>query len=137
KGFQDPGMNSFNHYAFGSVGRWLFNTVAGIDTDGAGYKRIVIRPRPGAITSARASYDSIHGTIISDWRLSNGTFTLNTTIPPNTTATVYVPSAGLKRVTESGQPAARAEAVHFLYMDGNDAVFTVGSGSYHFVSKTP
>jgi alpha-L-rhamnosidase len=137
KGFQDPGMNSFNHYAFGSVGRWLFDTVAGIDTDGAGYKRIIIRPRPGAITSARASYDSIHGIIISDWRLDNGTFTLNVTIPPNTTATVYVPAADRTSVTESGVPVAKAEGVHFLFTKGNVTVFTVGSGSYHFVSKMP
>ncbi|MFH1717237.1 MAG: family 78 glycoside hydrolase catalytic domain, partial [Planctomycetota bacterium] len=105
KGFQTPAMNSFNHYSFGSVGRWLFGTVAGIDTDGPGYKQIVIYPRPGEITHAKASYESIHGRIVSDWRLSNGTFTLNVTIPANTTATVYVPAGSLDSVTESGRPA--------------------------------
>ncbi|MEK7995281.1 MAG: alpha-L-rhamnosidase C-terminal domain-containing protein, partial [Planctomycetota bacterium] len=117
--------------------RWLFNTVAGIDTDGPGYRKIIIRPRPGGITSAKASYDSINGKIVSDWRLSGGVFTLNVTIPANTTATVYVPSAGAESVTESGRPAGSAEGVGFLRMEGNEAVFAVASGDYRFASKIP
>jgi len=130
-------MNSFNHYAFGSVGRWLFGTVAGIDTDGPGYKRIHIEPKPGGITRAKASYQSIHGRIVSDWRLEEGTFTLNVTIPANTTATVYVPARDAETVTEGGRPATGAEAVRFLRMDQGKAVFAIGSGHYQFVSKWP
>jgi alpha-L-rhamnosidase len=137
KGFQTPEMNSFNHYAFGSVGRWLFNTVAGIDTDGPGYRQVIVRPRPGGITSAKASYESINGTIVSDWRLRDGTFTLNVTIPANTTATVYVPAGSAETVTEGGRPATRAETVRFLRMDQGNAVFAIGSGRYQFVSKLP
>ena len=137
KGFQTPGMNSFNHYAFGSVGCWLFGTVAGIDTDGPGYKRIHIEPKPGGITRAKASYQSIHGRIVSDWRLEEGTFTLNVTIPANTTATVYVPARDAETVTEGGRPATGAEAVRFLRMDQGKAVFAIGSGHYQFVSKWP
>ena len=137
KGFQDPGMNSFNHYAFGSVGRWLFNTVAGIDTDGPGFKQIIIRPRPASITSAKASYDSINGRIVSDWKLEDGTFTLNVTIPANTTATVYVPAETARGVTESGRPATKARGVRFLRIKQGTAAFAVGSGSYEFKSKVP
>jgi len=137
KGFQDPGMNSFNHYSFGSVGRWLFNTVAGIDTDGPGYKQIIIRPRPGGITSAKASYDSINGRIVSDWQLEDGVFTLNVTIPANTTATVYVPAESARGVTESGRPATKAKGLRFLRIKQGKAVFAVGSGHYEFESKTP
>jgi alpha-L-rhamnosidase len=137
KGFQTPEMNSFNHYAFGSVGRWLFNTVVGIDTDGPGYKQVIVRPRPGGITSAKASYESINGTIVSDWRLRDGTFTLNVTVPANITATIYVPADSAETVTEGGQPATRAEAVRFLRMDQGDAIFAIGSGRYQFVSKLP
>lgn len=137
KGFQDPGMNSFNHYAFGSVGRWLFNTVAGIDTDGPGYKKIVIHPRPGGITSAKASYESIYGRIVSDWRLKDGTFSLNVTIPPNTTATVYIPAGSAESVMESRRPATSADGVRFLRMDPGEAVWAVSSGNYHFTSKLP
>jgi len=137
KGFQDPGMNSFNHYSFGSVGRWLFNTVAGIDTDGPGFKQIIIRPMPGGITSAKASYDSINGKIVSDWKLIDDTFKLDVTIPANTTATVYVPAKSAKSVTESGRSANSAEGVKFLRIKQGKAVFAVGSGHYEFKSKIP
>jgi alpha-L-rhamnosidase len=137
KGFQDPGMNSFNHYAFGSVGRWLFNTVGGIDTDGPGYKTIIIHPQPGNMTSTKASYDSINGNIISDWQLKGNTFTLNVTVPANTTATVYIPADSVKNITESGKPATKAEGVRFQQIKQGTAVFIIGSGQYQFVSQMP
>jgi alpha-L-rhamnosidase len=137
KGFQDPNMNSFNHYSFGAVGRWLFGTVAGIDTDGPGYKRIIIRPRPGEITSAKASYDSIHGMIATDWILKNDTFKLDVTIPANTTATVYIPADSAEYVTEGGRKISEADAVQFLRIENGCAIFTVGSGRYQFESKQP
>jgi alpha-L-rhamnosidase len=137
KGFQDPGMNSFNHYSFGSVGRWLFGTVAGIDTDGPGYKKIIIRPMPGAITRASASYDSVNGMIVSNWQLKNDTFMLNVIIPANTTAMVYIPAESAKSITESGRRATGAKGVQFLHIKQGTAVFTVGSGNYQFESKVP
>jgi len=136
KGFQTPGMNSFNHYAFGSVGRWLFGTVAGIETDGPGYKKIIIRPMPGGgIDYAKASYKSIHGEIVSDWRIKGSTFTLNVTIPANTTAIVYVTADDIENVTVGGRAAAKSEAVRLLRMEDDRAVFAVDSGQYRFVSK--
>jgi alpha-L-rhamnosidase len=130
-------MNSFNHYAFGSVGRWMFGTVAGIDTEGPGYKRIIIRPQHGGgFSYAKAGYESIHGKIESDWKIEGRTFTLNVTIPPNTTATVYVPARDPESVTESGWPAAVSEGVRFLRMEGDKVVYEVGSGNYVFVSGT-
>lgn len=136
KGFQNPGMNSFNHYAFGSVGRWLFGTVAGIDTDGPGYKRIIIRPRPGGgFNYAKASYKSIHGKIVSDWKIKGRTFTLNVTVPANTTATVYVPARDAESVTEGGRPAVKSKGVRFLRMEAGAAVYEVNSGNYAFVSE--
>lgn len=133
-GFQTPEMNSFNHYSFGSVGRWLFDTVAGIDTRGAGYKQIIIRPRAGGITHAKSSYESINGTIVSDWKLEGGRFRLNVTIPTNTTATVHVPARSAEDVTEGGRPAIDAAGVRLLHMDQGEAVFAVGSGRYQFIS---
>jgi len=138
KGFHDPGMNSFNHYAFGSVGQWLFGTVAGIDTDGPGYKRVRIEPRPGGgFTYAKASYKSINGEIVSDWKTKAGEFMLNVTIPANTTATVYVPAGDVENVTEGGRPAGQAKCVRFVRMEDGKAVFEVGSGHYRFASKLP
>ena len=137
KGFQNPSMNSFNHYAFGSVGQWLFGTVGGIDTDGPGYKQIIIRPRPGEITSAKASYDSIHGRIATDWMIEDDTFTLNVTIPANTTATVYVPAIDIESITETGQSITGSKSVQFSRMAQCEAVFAIGSGHYQFVSQMP
>jgi len=105
KGFQDPGMNSFNHYSLGSVGEWMYKSVAGIDLDPAkpGYEHIIIHPVPGGgLTWARASLDSIHGRISSSWRILDGQFGLDVTIPANTTATVYLPD-GTVREVESGK----------------------------------
>jgi alpha-L-rhamnosidase len=95
KGFQDPGMNSFNHYAMGSVGEWLYETVGGIRLDDAhpGYKHFVVAPKPGgSITSARAEHRSAYGTIVSDWRVAGGEVILDVTVPVNTSASVCVPA---------------------------------------------
>ena len=83
KGFQDPGMNSFNHYSLGSVGRWLFQSVAGIDQndDSIGFKKILIRPKPGnGLTFVNSSYESINGLIGTSWTTDNKTFTLKVLI---------------------------------------------------------
>jgi len=139
KGFQDSYMNSFNHYAFGSVCEWMFASMAGIDTDGAGFKRITIRPQPGGsgITYTKASYDSIYGRIATYWRVRDGKFLLDLTIPANTTATVYIPAKDADSITEGGKPASKAEAVRFLRIGDGRAVFAVGSGRYRFMSSLP
>ena len=138
KGFQDPGMNSFNHYSLGSCGEWLYDTVAGIglDPQNPGYRHIIIRPRiGGGLTSASATLKSIRGLIASGWAVKDGTLTLDVTIPTNTTATVFVPAADAASVTESGKPIAEAEGVKFLMMKDGAAVFAVQSGTYRFAAK--
>jgi len=133
KGFQTPGMNSFNHYSFGSVGRWLFDTVAGIDTESAGFKRIIIHPQPGgSLTYTKASFNSIHGPITTDWKLQDNKFTLAVTIPANTTATVYIPSDNPDTVFEGNNPATQAEGVKFLRTEKTVSLFQITSGSYSF-----
>ncbi len=137
KGFQDPGMNSFNHYSLGSVGEWMYASVAGIDLDPVqpAYKRIVLHPHPGGgLTYARATYDSIHGPITSDWKLENGQFVYHITVPANTTATVYVPVQSATQVMEGGKPANKVEGVTFARMEAGCAVYQVGSGAYTFTA---
>ncbi len=136
KGFFKPSMNSFAHYSFGAVAEWMFKTIGGIDTDGPGFKRIIIAPRPGGgIEHADVKYNSIHGKIASRWKLADGVLTLDIDIPANTTAEVRLPAADVAAVTESGKPASKAEGVKFLRMQDNAAVFSVGSGDYHFISR--
>jgi alpha-L-rhamnosidase len=125
----DPAMNSYNHYAFGSVVAWVYRYVTGIDTTPAapGFKEIVIRPRLDArITQARGEYDSAYGKIVTDWNgAAGGPFSMKVTIPANTTATVYLPAVVNGTVTEGGKPAsARREGTEYL--------IRIGSGSYVF-----
>jgi alpha-L-rhamnosidase len=95
RGFQDAGMNSFNHYSFGSVMEWMYRVILGInfDENQPGYKHIRLNPQPGgSLTWAKGSYHSLYGDIISDWKKeADGTFTWNVTIPANTTADICVP----------------------------------------------
>jgi alpha-L-rhamnosidase len=139
KGFQDPGMNSFNHYWLGCVGQWLQCSVAGIDTDGPGFSRIRIRPVLASagqgLDSARGVYDSIRGRIVSQWNRGPDGFRLEVTIPANTTATVYVPTTAAANIRESGQPIDNVRGVKFLREESGYAVYAVGSGQYDFVSR--
>jgi alpha-L-rhamnosidase len=132
-------MNSFNHYALGSVGEWVWRHIAGIapDIQQPGYKHVIIHPQPGpGLDWARAKYDSIHGPIETDWRLDGSTFRLKITIPPNTTATVHLPARDADRILESGQPAGKVEGVELLELEDAEATFRVESGTYEFVSST-
>jgi len=140
KGFQDPGMNSFNHYSLGSCGEWMFDTVAGIgvDPDQPGFKHIIIRPRPGGnLTQAQGSYDSIRGKISSEWTLENGTFSLLVTIPANITATIYVPTSDPQQVMESNQPVARVSDVKILRTESSTLVVQISGGNYRFTATAP
>jgi len=137
KGFQDPGMNSFNHYSLGSCGEYLFGGIGGIRPASPGYKTILIQPviRDG-LTWAKTSYDSIHGKIATAWNHEGSWLTLAVTVPVNTTATVCVPAQNLTSITESGKPAAQADGVKFLRQENGCFDFEVGSGTYQFASET-
>jgi len=126
----DPAMNSYNHYAFGSVVAWVYRSVAGIDTDTAapGYKEIIIHPRPDGpdarITHARGEYDSVYGRIVSDWSGTvSGPFKLKVTIPANTSAKVFLPAIPNAHVTRDGR---RVNA----QQESDSFVIRLGSGSY-------
>jgi alpha-L-rhamnosidase len=133
KGFQDPGMNSFNHYAYGSIGEWLYRKVAGIDLaeESSGFRSISICPNPGGrLDHAKAEYHSIAGTIVSEWRIENNRFTLDVMIPTNTIATIYLPVRKFDTIIEAGG----MEGVRRLGDEKDRAVFQVNSGRYVFSS---
>jgi len=146
KGFFAPAMNSFSHYAFGAVAEWMFTTLAGIDTDGAGFAHIVIKPEPPSSSSnpdrapidwAAARYDSIRGTIASRWKRTAESFELEATIPANTMATVYMPGRSAADVTESGRPLARAKGIAKVHAENGRVAIDIGSGTYHFRASAP
>ena len=133
--FQDVGMNSFNHYAYGAIGDWMYRVMAGIEIDEAspGYKHILIQPRPGGgFTDVKASHQTPYGKVASAWTRKDGTFDLAVEVPPNTRATVRLPKAQLASVTEGGQPLAGVAGVSGPKQDGDAVVVEVGSGSYRF-----
>ena len=133
--FQNKGMNSFNHYAYGAIGEWLYGVVAGIEIDeqDPGYKHIIIHPHPGGgLTHARARLDSMYGPIESRWRLDGKTMTVNVEIPPNTAATVKLPSAKLADITEGGKRLADADGVICTCQEEHVAIISIGSGRYAF-----
>jgi alpha-L-rhamnosidase len=135
--FQDAGMNSFNHYAYGAIGDWMYRVAAGIDTaeDAPGYKHVTIEPRPGGgLTHVRAALRSPYGEIISVWQLNEGDFRLHVTIPPNTQATVKIPAQTLDQVTEMGVPLGKAAGVISAQVAHGVAVIEIGAGQYVFVS---
>ena len=123
-------MNSFNHYAYGAIGDWLYRVVAGIDSDdkAAGYKRIIIKPMPGGdLQYAYAELNSMYGMIKSGWKIENGEMQIDITIPHNTKAEVTLPGANASKL---------AEYDGFSFCDNQiGATLELGSGSYSFKYK--
>jgi hypothetical protein len=115
----------------GQIQEWFYHDLAGIGCDpaGPGFKKIIIKPQPvGDVTWAKASYNSIRGKIVSDWKRDGEQFTLRVTIPANTSATVFVP-------LKSADVVPKTEGATFLRMESDHAVFAIESGSYTFVSR--
>ena len=133
--FQDAGMNSLNHYAYGAIGDWLYRVVAGLeaDPDEPGYKHIRIQPQPGGgLTHARATLNTMYGVAASAWEFVDGQFRLDVTVPPNTHATVRLPHATLAQVSESGQALDAAAGIARAFQAGEAVIVEAGSGQYVF-----
>jgi alpha-L-rhamnosidase len=133
--FQDKGMNSFNHYAYGAIGEWMYRVMAGIEIDPAepGYRHLLIQPQPGGgFTSVKAGHETMYGKVSSAWTLKNGRFELAVEIPPNTRATVRLPKAPLAGVKEGGQTLSSGNGIIEFKQDGDAVVIEVGSGRYRF-----
>jgi alpha-L-rhamnosidase len=131
--FNDPGMNSFNHYAYGAVGQWMYQNIGGISALEAGYHKSRVAPHVGGgLTSGSGSFDSAYGRIRSAWRNDSRGFRLEVDVPVNTTAQVEIPVATAGSVTDGDAPVAKANGVSgFSYANGVLTV-TVGSGHYEF-----
>jgi alpha-L-rhamnosidase len=136
--FQDPRMNSFNHYALGAIGDWMYRVVAGIEIDAKhpGYKHVLIQPRPGGgLTWVKASEHSMYGLVVSHWQIKDGTMTLRVEVPANTTATVRLPNATIGQVTEKGKTLVSDKDLAGVRQEEGAVIVNVGSGSYSFQYK--
>jgi hypothetical protein len=130
--------SSQNHFMLGQIMEWFYQDLGGIKCDpgGPGFKKIIIHPTPvGDLTWVNCSYDSIHGRIVSRWQRDGNRFTLDVTIPANTSATVYVPTRQPHELREGNAPAPRSPSVKFLGWEAAGAVYRIGSGRYAFRSE--
>jgi alpha-L-rhamnosidase len=132
----DPNMNSFNHYAYGAVGEWLYRYVAGIDLapEDRAFHHFELHPQfSRALGQGGATYDSAYGPITSAWKYVNGAVEWTATIPANTTATLTLPAAQRSRVLLNGRTlSSRPAGLKPLQSDDHAQRFEAQSGTYRF-----
>jgi hypothetical protein len=132
----DAGRDSSqNHFMLGQIQEWFYHDLAGIqnDPESAGFKKIIINPQPvGDVTWVKAGYNSIRGKVVSDWKRDGRKFTLQVTIPANTTATVFIPAKSAGDVTVGGKAIPQVTSVKLLREENGRAIFEIASGSYEF-----
>jgi alpha-L-rhamnosidase len=131
--FQDPGMNSFNHYAYGAIGDWMYRVSAGIETMGPGYKHISLQPHPTKkLKFSRATFESSYGTIASGWERTGNKIVVSVKIPANTTSTITLPVNSVSKVMENGKSLSENKNFSDIRLVGNNLLFEAGSGNYVF-----
>jgi alpha-L-rhamnosidase len=129
---------SHNHPMFGSVSEWFYRALAGLNAapDAVGFDKIIICPQPaGDLNWVKASYDSVRGQIVSEWRRAPRKFSLRVRVPVGVTATVVLPSVEGTPVTEGGTAVERVPGVRPLMRGNGAAVMSVGAGDYEFASR--
>jgi alpha-L-rhamnosidase len=127
--------SSQNHCMLGHAEEWFYRGLAGIvpDPEGPGFKRFILKPQVvGDLTWVRAHYDSIHGRIVSRWKVADGRFQWDVTVPPNTTATLFFPALESANMTEGDRSPAEAPGIKSFEIEADRAVMKVDSGIYHF-----
>jgi alpha-L-rhamnosidase len=136
--FETPGMNSFNHYAYGSIGDWMYRVIAGIDTyeDMPGYKHIRIMPHIGGnLSFTNADLLTNYGLVSSHWKIINGQTYLDVDIPANTRATVYIPTHDDQIIKEGGTLISNNSDIKLIGKEGGYVKVEVGSGKYRFTME--
>lgn len=131
--FQTPGMNSFNHYAYGAIGDWMYRTVAGLQESAPGYKEILVAPKPGGnLTNATAELMTLYGMAKSSWKIEGGKFQLTVIIPANTMAQIVLPRVASEKITEKGIDISKIKTISLISREGDEAKLKLGSGTYYF-----
>lgn len=133
-GFQDVGMNSFNHYAYGAVAEWVYRTAAGIDLAAPGHAKVRIAPEPDdRLTHASASCMTPRGLVACQWRRAQGgTLHLSATVPPGAEGEIRLPVGDPSRVLESGKPLEQAEGLSIQRVEKDAVVLSAVAGCYRF-----
>jgi hypothetical protein len=129
--------SSHNHCMLGHAEEWFYRGLAGILPDPAapGFKHFFLKPQlVGDLTWARADYDSVYGRIASHWKIEDQRVVWEISVPPNTSATVTVPTLHVADVTESERPLAEVPGIHSPREENGQVVLEVGSGTYRFIA---
>jgi len=138
-GFGDAGMNSFNHYSYGSVTEWIYSTLIGItcDEDAPGFSHFILKPTSGGgINKADGEYNSMRGLIKSGWEAKDDKITsYKCTVPGNTAATLYLHADSADNITEGGKPLSEAEGLTLTSFENGIATIELTSGVYEFEIK--
>jgi alpha-L-rhamnosidase len=134
--FGPVGMNSFNHYAYGAVGDWMFQHIGGLQAIEPGYKKARLQPLAGkgGLTSAKATLHTTYGLLMCNWKLEGKTLTLEAIIPVNTSAEIVIPAASDQLVREGDTPAVSAPGVQSSSYQNGNLTLLVGSGHYKFTA---
>jgi alpha-L-rhamnosidase len=130
-------MNSFNHYSFGAVGQWMLAYSLGIQRETPGFRTFLLQPEPdptGTMTWADGHYDSMYGRIASHWTMEGTTLTYRAIVPPNTTATLFLPTSDPASVKEGNRPVATVPGITFVRFDNGRAVYRLASGTFAFTA---
>ena len=131
--FQNPGMNSFNHYAYGAIGDWMYREMAGLSEAEPGYKKIKVMPHVGGgITSAKADLQTYYGNASSGWKLQNNQLVLSVEVPANTSASIFIPAKNADAVTEGGKKLSGSKELKVAGKEGEYIKVEAGSGKYVF-----
>ncbi len=137
--WQIVGHDSLIHTCYTSIAGYFTKGIGGIlpDPDNYGMKRFIIKPNlVGDLTHANTTSGSYYGSMVSNWSRSGSRGQFHIEVPANTMAKVYIPARDVEDVSESGQPAAKAQGVTYREQDGIYAVFVVDSGDYNFISSS-
>ncbi|MFF4780662.1 family 78 glycoside hydrolase catalytic domain [Streptomyces griseorubiginosus] len=138
-GFGPVEMNSFNHYSYGAIMEWMYESMAGIAKDPAhpGFKHFFLRPHfdpTGRITRVSGSHLSPYGEIVSEWAVRDSRFTHRIAVPANSTATLRIPTADPDSVCEGRTPLSRVRGVEHLSFESGVASYELPSGRYELTS---
>ena len=131
--FQNKGMNSFNHYAYGAIGDWMYRVSAGLDTKSPGYRHLLLKPYPTQkLEFSKATFESAYGTVTSGWERKDGKILVNLVVPPNAKATVVLQTDNPSNITEAGQTISANKNITGIQSENGKTLFEIGSGSYLF-----
>ena len=136
-GYNPESMNSLNHYAYGAVGQWMYERIAGIAPLEPGYKTIKIAPIPNTtfLTSASASVNTPYGKAASSWKIENGQFILDVIVPPNTTAEINIPYGTVEHLKIDGKPFSNNTNLKLISANQASVKILAMPGTYNFQTK--